>query len=316
MASLPFPFFVNQSPVDDNESNKRSALAAVGRCRVAPATCLGSNDGNGNGNDNDEYRAICSKAKEQALVDTSETAGTKDAVNPKQLKKKYMKQGVAMASAYLEETLKLDASVIDVEILVDGKDIIETDGCLAACLLDAGCARIVIDGWNVEGMDAAKIPRERLVAHFTFHFSEGDATVNSNAISAALVFADTVSVQVNNIEAVDRILAWIPEKKDHVVFQLQGQGDDENDNETLFSLVADISKKCKDGKGSIALVDPDATQLGLAYAACMKTDRDDGLYTTVVCTRSGEALGLVYSSKVRQCIYIYLHTHIHVLDTF
>jgi hypothetical protein len=30
----------------------------------------------------------------------------------------------------------------------------------------------------------------------------------------------------------------------------------------------------------------------------MKTDRADGLYTTVVCTRSGEALGLVYSSKV------------------
>jgi hypothetical protein len=87
MASLPFPFFVTQVPVD--ASNKRSALAAVGRCRVAPATCLGKD------NDN-EYRAICSKTKEQALVDT-ETPETKD-VN-KKLKKKYMKQSVAQASA-------------------------------------------------------------------------------------------------------------------------------------------------------------------------------------------------------------------------
>jgi hypothetical protein len=286
MASLPFPFFVTQVPVD--ASNKRSALAAVGRCRVAPATCLGKD------NDN-EYRAICSKTKEQALVDT-ETPETKD-VN-KKLKKKYMKQSVAQASAYLEETLKLDTSVVDVEIVVDSKDIIETDGCLASCLLDAGCARIVIDGWNVEGMDAAKIPRERLVAHFAAADEGAAAAVTSQAISSALALADTISVQVNDIEAVDRILAWIPEKKDHVVFQLHGQ----SDNETLFSLVADISKKCMDGKGSIGLVDPDATQLGLAYAACMRTDRDDGLYTTVVCTRSGEALGLVYSSKVRQYI--------------
>jgi hypothetical protein len=293
MASLPFPFFVNQVPVDDN---KRSALAAVGRCRVAPATCLGKD------NDN-EYRAICSKTKEQALVDT-ETPATKDA--NKKLQKKYMKQSVAMASAYLEETLKLDTSVIDVEMVVDSKDLIETDGCLAACLLDAGCARIVIDGWNVEGMDAAKIPRERLVAHFMFHFAEGGADVMVQAISAALVLADTISVQVDDMEAVDRILACLPEKKDHVVFQLQGQGDDA----ALFSLVADISKKCKDGKGSIALVDPDATQLGLAYAACMRTDREDGLYTTVVCTRSGEALGLVYSSKVRRFIYIYIYIYI------
>merc|ERR1712238_520964 len=44
-------------------------------------------------------------------------------------------------------------------------------------------------------------------------------------------------------------------------------------------------------------VDPSPQQLGLSYAACIRTDRADGLYTTVVCTRSGEALGLVYSSK-------------------
>lgn len=51
------------------------------------------------------------------------------------------------------------------------------------------------------------------------------------------------------------------------------------------------------GKGSIGLLNPTATSLGLSFAACMKTDRPDGLFTTVVCTRSDEALGLVYSSK-------------------
>ena len=44
------------------------------------------------------------------------------------------------------------------------------------------------------------------------------------------------------------------------------------------------------------LTDPTPAQLGMAYAACCRTDRPDGLFATVVCTRQGEALGLVYSS--------------------
>lgn len=132
MTSLPFPYFMQQPPVDSASS--RSALAAVGKCRVAPATCL---------NEDKEFRAIYTKTKDQALVDT-DTAETKD--ENKKLKKKYMKQGVAMASKYLQTTLQLDVSVIDVEVVVESKDIIETDGCLAACLLDAGCAAIVING--------------------------------------------------------------------------------------------------------------------------------------------------------------------------
>jgi hypothetical protein len=275
MTSLPFPYFVQQTPVD--AASNRAALAAVGKCRIAPATC--SND--------EEFRAICAKNKEQALVDT-ETPETKD--ENKKLKKKYMKQGAAMASKYLQETLQLDVSVIDVEVVVESKDIVETDGCLAACMLDAGCAAIVIKGTDVDAMDAAKIPRERVVANFT----EDSAT--SEAIAAALPFASTISVELskNSLETVDRILPLVPEKKDKVAFQLSpGLANDD-----LTSLVSQISKKCKDAKGSIALVDPSATDLGLSYAACMRTDREDGLYTTVVCTRSGEALGLVYSSKV------------------
>jgi phosphoribosyl-ATP pyrophosphohydrolase / phosphoribosyl-AMP cyclohydrolase / histidinol dehydrogenase len=47
---------------------------------------------------------------------------------------------------------------------------------------------------------------------------------------------------------------------------------------------------------TIALIDPTSQQLGEAYCGCLKTDRDDRLYTTVVCNRNNEALGLVYSS--------------------
>jgi phosphoribosyl-ATP pyrophosphohydrolase / phosphoribosyl-AMP cyclohydrolase / histidinol dehydrogenase len=47
---------------------------------------------------------------------------------------------------------------------------------------------------------------------------------------------------------------------------------------------------------AIALIDPTSQQLGEAYCGCLKTDRDDQLYTTIVCNRNNEALGLVYSS--------------------
>jgi len=276
MTSLPFPTFVHQIPVD--ASDNRAALSAAGRCRFAPATI---------GKYLEEFEAICAKNKEQALVDT-DTPETKE--ENKKLKKKYMKQGVAMASKYLRETLELDVSIVLVEIVVDSKDIVETDGCLAACLLDAGCAAVVIDGTDATAMDAAKIPRERIVAHFA-----DEAAATGEAVEAALKLAGTISVGLskNDVEEVDRILALVPEKGDKVSFQI-APGLSQED---LESTVAQVSKKCKDGKGSIALVDPSATQLGLSFAACMRTDRDDGLYTTVVCTRSGEALGLVYSSK-------------------
>lgn len=276
MTSLPFPCFVKDAPVD--AANNRAALAAVGKCRLDPATCFDAAD----------YRAICDKNREQALVDV-ETPETKE--ENKKLKKKCMKQGAAMASTYLQKTLQLDVSVVDIQITVAPEDVVGTDGCLAACLLDAGCAAIVMEGTNVEAMDAAKIPRERLIAHF-----EDEINATSDAISAALLLAGTISVNLSSkdsLKYVDTILSLVPDKKDKVSFQLASTSTDDE----LYGAVSEISKKCKDGKGSIGLVDPTATSLGLSFAACMRTDRDDGLFTTVVCTRSDEALGLVYSSK-------------------
>jgi len=47
---------------------------------------------------------------------------------------------------------------------------------------------------------------------------------------------------------------------------------------------------------TLNIVESSAVQLGNVMDFYLKTDRMDELYSTVVCTRSGEALGLVYSS--------------------
>jgi len=277
MTSLPYPYFVKDIPVD--ASNGRAALPAVGTCRFDPSTCF----------DPSEYRAICDKNREQALVDT-DTPETKK--ENEKLKKKYMKQGVAMASTYLQKTLQLDVSVVDVQVVVTAEDVLTTDGCLAACLLDAGCTAIVMDGTHVEAMDVAKIPRERLIAHF-----DDESVATEESVVAALVHAGTISVFLpdHSLDTVERILSLVPEKNDKVSF-VMACGEDV---EAMCTTVAAISKKCKDWKGHIGLIDPPVKCLGLCFAACMKTDRADGLYTTVVCTRCEEALGFVYSSKVR-----------------
>lgn len=261
MTSVPYPSFVDQIPI-----NTDKALVAVGKCRIYPETCT---------TDDKEYRAIVSKCVEQTNQDEKATL------------KKYMKQGVAMAKIYLMETLKLDVSIIDVEVVVNADDLTKSDGCLASCLLDAGCHAIVTDGTNLEAMDAAKIPRERLVAHFS-------SSPTADDIAAASPLASIVSVQGEKA-SIEQLIAILKlgEHKD-VEMVVQVRPEDCKESSELETMIGEVSKH-----GAIALEDPTASQLGLSYAACMKTDRPDGLFTTVVCTRAGEALGLVYSSKVR-----------------
>jgi hypothetical protein len=278
MTSVPFPVFLHHAPVDADDG--RAALAAVGTCRIYPETCL-QDDGKA------LYRSIVDKNVEQAL-ETSD----------KQLRKTYMKQGVAMAKSLLTETMKLDVSIVDVQVVVSSEDILKTDGCLAACFLDGGCHAIVLDGKDLEAMDAAKIPRERLVAHFSA------VTPTLQEIQAASSLASTISVEYhisdnnNNKASVDDLQALLilgehDSNETNIVVQVRPEDCDASNAVELASMIGELD-------GTIALVDPTPTQLGLCYAARMRTDRPDGLFTTVVCTRAGEALGLVYSSKVRE----------------
>lgn len=270
MTLVPFPVFWH---------NAHASLAAVGTCRMYPETCL-QDDGKA------LYRTIFDKNVEQAL-ETSD----------KQLRKTYMKQGVAMAKSLLTETMKLDVSIVDVQIVVSAEDILKTDGCLAACFLDAGCHAIVLDGSDLEAMDTAKIPRERLVAHF----SAVKPTLQE--IEAASLLASTISVEYhisenNNKASADDLQALLilgehVSNETSIAVQVRAEDCDASNAVELASMIGELD-------GTIALVDPTPTQLGLCCAACMRTDRPDGLFTTVVCTRAGEALGLVYSSKVRE----------------
>jgi phosphoribosyl-ATP pyrophosphohydrolase/phosphoribosyl-AMP cyclohydrolase/histidinol dehydrogenase len=282
MTSLPFPSFTSRFLLTKHDATA-ATLTAVGTCRISPV-------------DEKEYDAIVAKTRQQARVEID--PGDDDDHTKKLQQKRYMKEGVSMASRYLRETLQLDVSIVDVQVVMDVRDVVETDGCLCACLLDAGCDKVVLDGNHLQAMEAAKIPRDRLVASFAVENREG---VNALAIRASLEFCSTISVTIRNdnsdtaLEIVDAVLALVPESKDRVILELSHDAS-ETSPDDLTSLVATISRRCRDGKGKIALIDPTARQLGMSYAACMTTDRPDGLYTTVVCTRGGEALGLVYSS--------------------
>jgi len=207
-----------------------------------------------------------------------------------------------MAEDFLLHELKLDLSVVDVEVQVNALDLIATDGCLAACLLDAGCATVVTDGSNIDALDAAKIPKGRLMAHFTCSNGDDDDDTLVSKIGKVQELCDQVCLAFTasstiSSERAEALLRKIP-KEMHVVFQFPPKlaiGD----NESLDNLLATVTSICKlgnEGRATVGLVDPTVQELGRSYAAQIRTDRPDGLFTTVVCGRQNEALGLVYSS--------------------
>ncbi|GKZ00665.1 hypothetical protein MPSEU_001018700 [Mayamaea pseudoterrestris] len=269
MTSVPYPYFTNVPFA--------ATLTAVGRCRIHPS---GS-----------EYREIVDKNKQQAMVQLEDSIAT-DAER-KKLQKQYMKEGVAMAKKYLEQSLSLDVSICDVEVVLEAADVIETDGCICACLLDAGCQTIVCD--NASALEASKVPRERVMASFSY---DGDSSTILESIETTKELCSMVSIEIKHGSHMDkeiilRLISELHAREMHLVISIPA---DQCQQEELAELVARVCSELKEGAGTICLRDPTADQLGRSFAACLKTDRDDGLFTTVVCARNGEALGLVYSS--------------------
>ena len=376
MTCLPYPSFVKHLPLvyddededeDDsnnkNEPKKKEKLSTTGSCRINPfaMTQLAPSSGStGSNNDdmlfisriNEEYKLIYETNKKQSSMEKSirdalntsdETEKIKDNLDEmKILKKKYMKQGVALASSYLIQTLQLDVSIIDVEIVISSSHIIKTDGCICSCFLDAGCTAIVVinddDTVMTTTLESTKIDdKTRLIASFRPTIDNNACEVRENErkeIQDALKFVNTISIDFTGhtyttntidtttttaippettarmLDKIDTILTYIPNKDQKIVIELDAPPssllssdalkDENNDADVTTwwnTLIATVSSKCKDEKGRIALTDPTPYTLGMSYADCMRTDRPDKLYTTVVCTRAGEALGLVYSSK-------------------
>jgi phosphoribosyl-ATP pyrophosphohydrolase / phosphoribosyl-AMP cyclohydrolase / histidinol dehydrogenase len=227
-----------------------------------------------------------------------------------------------------------------------------TDGRLAVCLLDAGCAKIVTCGTAVAALDAAQIPANRLVAHFVYQ--SGHEASLQQAISKASEFCTTISIELcHSDDIAESVMMGILQNcccgsssssssSPTVTTTDPDEGDDAGGASSnssshhhhphsattsssstgdsvlsslqvvfvfnpkdclglldpdLATLVNDVCRRAdNNNRARIALINPTAEQLGMSFAKCLKTDRPDGLYTTVVVTRNGEALGLVYSS--------------------
>jgi len=139
--------------------------------------------------------------------------------------------------------------------------------------------------------DATRVPKERLILHWKSK-SGFPAKIGKDITSRV----GTISVHhLLSLACTD----WsVPMSKQEFNWVVQLSLSNELSNDDLIASVTSLAKAIGEDRGSITLVDVAAEQLGLCYAACIKTDRPDGLYTTVVCTRNNEALGVVYSSKV------------------
>jgi len=305
----------------------------------------------------------------------------------KKLKKKYMKQGVAMAQSYLQDSidnnesesesenengmveggggLQLDPSIIDIEIVLDAQSIVQTDGCIVSCFLDAGCDKIVIpivSKDDILALDVSRVPKNRIVAHLDSNHwtllehsestsqnqsrsetqsrsenqnkSGASFTVNEDIVKQIATFTDTISLSyhvlsrteesnipvnstIHNMKNIIQQLHNLTQGQISTILELHTKPNHHqvDTTESVYSssststsstiaspicqIVQSISQYTGEKStfnGTLTLVDPNPHLLGTCYASCIRTDRPDKLYTTVVCTRSNEALGLVYSS--------------------
>lgn len=288
----PFASFQAVSPLGGH-------LGAVGRCRVHPKCSPDTYE---------DFEAIISKNIEQCQVDV-EIEDEELKSSNKKLKKKFMKQGVAMAQTYLANSFGQDVSVNDIEIVLDASTIIKSEGCIAACLLDAGCSKIAVCGDSLDEMnnalEVAGFPRNRVIGHFDLEMIQN---LVESSTSFTKFFSLTSSVSINFPSAditADRCTDFMTKLSAKAAPEYNAQdifivAEVPSTVENRDEFVSAVSKFCFDDEapcGTVALIDPNAEQLGMAFGSCIRTDREDGLYTTVVCTRNNEALGLVYSSR-------------------
>lgn len=313
MTSLPYPTYLNSPPSSYHDRS------AVGKCRIFPAAVENST----------VYSSVLSKCIEHTTASSTTPSNDDEKQAKKKLLKKLYKSSVGDLSTFVTSSsepssLNLDVSIIDVEVVLPVKDVIETDGLIATVFLDAGAARIVLDldcqtntlengvaSTFLGALELTRLPRSRIMAHFSNvapSLDECHESVSS-CISQSLSLVDSVSLSFEgasildvSVEEVMKFYTFVKEKNTEghatLVIQCATGSTEETEYEESTQKVSQISKQ---GKGNIlvTLVDPSAKELGLCWAACCRTDRPDGLYTTVVCTRNNEALGLVYSSKVR-----------------
>jgi phosphoribosyl-ATP pyrophosphohydrolase/phosphoribosyl-AMP cyclohydrolase/histidinol dehydrogenase len=216
----------------------------------------------------------------------------------KAAKKTATKAAQAAAITLLQGTCALDVSIVQVELVVPVADILESDGHVATTLLDGGGERIVVQAAAGDAADTAwlealavmHLPLNRVCVHFG-----GDTLPSPAVLAQAATLVDTISIDFRQTDATsgDDIVKIVQELPTNLAVVCQV---DPTLPAEAVALLCRHRKPESKALVRVLLTDPTATQLGLAYAACCRTDRPDGLFTTVVCSRQGQALGLVYSS--------------------
>mmetsp|Transcript_4851 Transcript_4851/g.9597 ORF Transcript_4851/g.9597 Transcript_4851/m.9597 type:complete len:463 (-) Transcript_4851:219-1607(-) len=258
---LPYATLAPIAIRDEGDTTPREHLSATGRARLAPPHLIS----------HPLYAATLSKC-----VEAHGHSGDKKA------SKALMKNAVSKAAS-LMKSFGVDTSIIAVEVgPIPMTDVEATDGKILTAFLDAAAAFVVLDGSHFASLPPqVDVDRSRLAADFVSWNDEEDSKFDGD-INAVSLLASTIVLPASS--AAD--LPPIPPSTQLVV--------------RLSSPAPQTVKDLWYPAGVRTLLGPSVPSpalLGSCTASLIRTDRPDGLYTTVVCGRAhGEALGLVYSS--------------------
>eukprot|EP00588_Corethron_pennatum_P004507 CAMPEP_0194293078 /NCGR_PEP_ID=MMETSP0169-20130528/47074_1 /TAXON_ID=218684 /ORGANISM="Corethron pennatum, Strain L29A3" /LENGTH=468 /DNA_ID=CAMNT_0039041461 /DNA_START=26 /DNA_END=1432 /DNA_ORIENTATION=- len=259
----PFVYAVLSDPLPDGgKSPVVPHLSATGRARIAPPGFTRHPD----------YAAAISACT--AAHESDDRATTKSSM-----------KAASSSAASLMKSYGVDVSVIVTEVgPVPLVDVASTGGRILTAFLDAAAAYVVLDGRYLASLPAdasMEVDRARLVADFTPWEEAADGggePPTADEVAAASLLAGDVVLPSADLS---------PAPSDtHLIVRLQ---------DPAPAVVAEIS-----ARGIQVLLGPappSAAVLAASLCSTFRTDRPDGLFTTVVCGRAhGEALGLVYSS--------------------
>jgi phosphoribosyl-ATP pyrophosphohydrolase/phosphoribosyl-AMP cyclohydrolase/histidinol dehydrogenase len=222
-----------------------------------------------------------------ASIDISSYASSTAGLTPKQLA--YLHHVFASVNpanleetfVYLQQTVGVYASYLDVTAVPELADVVS--------LLDAGARKVFVSREQLEGLkNTPNVDVDRIV----LSISGGARDDTINAISGT-----SVGIYAHGVKDVEVVEAWLKEygteRPDVYVSFAQISEKDAVDVVKLGGiLIASATQLTVEPAREEGLID--VAKLLLANA---KSDRPDGLFTTLVTDERGVALGLVYSSE-------------------
>mmetsp|Transcript_40317 Transcript_40317/g.78852 ORF Transcript_40317/g.78852 Transcript_40317/m.78852 type:complete len:458 (-) Transcript_40317:51-1424(-) len=251
---------LSDPPPDGGKSPVIPHLSATGRARIAPPsfTC------------HPDYAAAISACT--VAHESDDRATTKSSM-----------KAASSAATSLLKSYGVDVSVVATEVgPMPPADVASTGGRILTAFLDAAAAYVVLDGHYLASLPAdagMEVDRARLVADFTpwSGAADGDPPTASEVAAASRWAGDVVLPSADLPQA---------PSDTHLIVRLQ---------DPAPTVVAELA--ARGARVLLGPAPPSAAVFAASLCSTFRTDRPDGLFTTVVCGRAhGEALGLVYSS--------------------